>query len=354
MSLPPLYGHQSLMNRLEGAIASGRFPQAVLLTGPVGVGKQRIALRLAEVFFCRDEGCKPDSDCRSARQVRELTHPDLHWFIPLPPGGRAGRAGGKDKQIQETQEALAEAIEERRRSPIYSPPDGQASHRLASTRLLQRLAGLTPFQAKRKVIILGDADRLIVQEASQEAANALLKVLEEPTASTMLLLTSSSPDALLPTIRSRLVAIRVGRLRDLEVQNLLVKELGKEPDEAERIAQLAEGSVARALTAAEGASRGERAAERFLNAVRRGPGYWAGEALLQPPWGARGEFSTMLDALAMQLRAELQTYVDKDKTSIDKYLKAMNLVESHRIKTQKNVNPQLAMAVLAAEVAEIL
>jgi DNA polymerase-3 subunit delta' len=204
------------------------------------------------------------------------------------------------------------------------------------------------------VIILGDADRLIVQEASQEAANALLKVLEEPTANTTLLLTSSSPDALLPTIRSRLVAIRVGRLSDLEVRNLLVKELGKEPEEAERIAQLAEGSVALALTAAEGASRGDRSAERFLNAVRRGPEFWVSEALLQPPWGARGDFSAMLDALARQLRTELRTYADEDESSINKYLKAINLVESQRTKTQKNVNPQLAMAVLAVDVAEVL
>jgi hypothetical protein len=62
----------------------------------------------------------------------------------------------------------------------------------------------------------------------------------------------------------------------------------------------------------------------------------------------------MLDALAMQLRAELRTHADKDKSSTDKYLKAMSLVESHRIKTQKNVNPQLAMAVLAVDVAEVL
>jgi hypothetical protein len=62
----------------------------------------------------------------------------------------------------------------------------------------------------------------------------------------------------------------------------------------------------------------------------------------------------MLDALARQLRAELRTRVDEDKSSIDKYLKAINLVESQRIKTQKNVNPQLAMAVLAVEVAEVL
>jgi DNA polymerase-3 subunit delta' len=351
MLLHPLYGHETLMNRLAGAIASGRFPQVVLLVGPVGVGKQRIALRLAEVLFCHDEGTDPDSDCPTTHLVRELSHPDLHWFVPLPPGGRAG---DKDKQVEEVQEALAEAMEERRRNPLYLPPDGQASHRVASARLLQRIARVTPFQARRKVIVLGDADRLIAQEASQEAANTLLKVLEEPPADTTLILTSSNPEAMLPTIRSRLVAVRVGHLRDEEVQNLLEQELGKDSGEAERIAQMAEGSVTRALMAADGATERSRAAARFLRAIRRGPGTWAGEALLQPPWGARGDFSAMLDGLALELRTELSRELNDGELTVGKYIEAIRLVERHRAGTQQNLNPQVAMAVLASEVAKVL
>ncbi len=351
MSLHPLYGHETLMSRLAGTIAAGRFPQSVLLTGPVGVGKQRIALRLAELLFCHDEGTEPGPDNRTSRQVRRLGHPDLHWFIPLPQSRRSVSA---DKQIEEAQETLAELIEERRRNPIYLPMDGQSSHRVASARLLHRIAGLTPFQAKRKVIVLGDADRLVVQESSQEAANALLKVLEEPASDTTLLLTSSRPDALLPTIRSRLATVRVGRLTDAEVQKLLVTEVGMNPETAERIAVLAEGSVANALSARDGADAGSRAAKRFLAALRRGPEAWAGEALLQPPWGARGEFSAMLDALAVQLRGELRTGADGDKPFVGNYLRALKLVEEHRASTQRNVNPQLSIAVLASGLSETL
>ena len=351
MSLHSLYGHEALMNRLAGTIASGRFPQSVLLTGPAGVGKQRIGLRLAELLFCHDDGSEPGPDNRIAKQVRELGHPDLHWFIPLP---QSRRSVGADKQIEEAQEALAEIIKERRRNPIYAPMDGQSSHRVASVRLLHRIAGITPFQAKRKVILLGDADRLIVQESSQEAANALLKVLEEPTPDTTLLLTSSNPDALLPTVRSRLVTVRVGRLTDGEVQKLLVTELGLKSEEAERIAVLAEGSISNALAVRDGADQGNRAAKRFLTAIRRGPEAWVGEALLQPPWGARGEFRAMLDALAVQLRSELRGGVDHDKPNVDNYLKALKLVEEHRASTQRNVNPQLSMAVLASSIGNSL
>ncbi len=98
MSLHSLYGHEAVMNRLAGTIASGRFPQSVLLTGPAGVGKQRIGLRLAELLFCHDDGSEPGPDNRIAKQVRELGHPDLHWFIPLPQGRRSA---GADKHTEE-------------------------------------------------------------------------------------------------------------------------------------------------------------------------------------------------------------------------------------------------------------
>jgi len=83
---------------------------------------------------------------------------------------------------------------------------------------------------------VGDADRLVAQESSLEAANTLLKVLEEPPKDTFLVLTSSVPEALLPTIRSRLVAVRVGRLRDSEVERFLIEQVNTPAEKARRIA----------------------------------------------------------------------------------------------------------------------
>src|SRR5205823_2162535 len=105
------------------------------------------------------------------------------------------KATEPDKQIDEAAEALGEVMAARREKPLYERPEGMVSHALASIRLLQRRLVLTPFRAKRKVFILGDAERLVVQESSQEAANALLKVLEEPPADTVVILTAAEPQA---------------------------------------------------------------------------------------------------------------------------------------------------------------
>ena len=346
MGLTPVYGHRALLDRLAGAIASSRFPQAVLLTGPRGVGKQRLALWVAQGLLCEGGPAAPCGECQACQMVNGLRHPDLHWFVPIP-----RPKADTDRQIAEAAETLGEVIATRRERPLWTAPDGLANHSLASVRLLQRAVSLTPAMGHRKVILLGDAERLVVQEDSP-AANAMLKVLEEPPANTTLLLTTSEAQALLPTIRSRVAPIRVQRLSDQDVGAFLSRELDPPLKGAElehRIGQ-AEGSIGRALERQGGGQGADHAAERFLAAVRGGPAAWARLALGQIPWSARGEFTAMLDALALRLRAEIGAQASQSMASLRARVAALQAVESIRADAQGNVNPQLAMGVLAGQI----
>ncbi len=352
MSLRPIYGHEALLHRLAGALAASRFPQAALLLGPPGVGKQRVALWIAQGLLCEQGPGAPCGECGSCRRVLSLGHPDLHWFVPIP----RPRAGDPDKQVEEAQELLAAAIEERRNDGLWRRPDGMASHSLASARVLHRRVWVTPFTGSRKVFIIGDAERLVVQESSPEAANALLKILEEPPEDTTLILTTSDPEALLPTIRSRLVLVRVPRLADEEVRRFLVNELDPAPTGAalERRTLLAEGSIGGALGADEETDGPDRSAEELLAAVRKAPEAWLARALGQAPWAARGEFTAVLDALAVKLRAGLAEGSTSESNRLEAQLKALRLVESTRAAARGNANPQLALAVLASELEGLL
>src|SRR2546429_7386494 len=143
MPLPPMYSHEGTRNRLAGALASGRLPQGLLFEGPRGVGKQRLALWLGQALLCernrgrgQQEGC---GDCRPCRLVLTLSHPDLHWFVPVELERRAADA---DKQVELAEEALGEVLAARRERPLYEPPSGMASHGIASGRRL--LGNLAP------------------------------------------------------------------------------------------------------------------------------------------------------------------------------------------------------------------
>jgi DNA polymerase-3 subunit delta' len=348
MALPRMYGHESLRSRLEDALASGRFPQAALLLGPAGVGKQRLALWIAQGLLCERGPGAPCGACTSCRQAAELGHPDLHWIVPI----QRPKASDPDKQVDEARDLIGEAVQGRRAQRAYRPVDGMMGHPLASIRYIQRIAVLTPYRATHKVIVLGNADRLVLQEASPEAANALLKLLEEPPADTVLLLTASQPQALLPTIRSRVVPIRVGRVSDEAVRAFLLTELDPAParSELERRVLLAEGSIGRALADDGAGSGGQHAAEHVLRAVSDGPAAWSLRALGQAPWAARGDFSTMLDALALSLRHGLEERARTgDADALRRWVTAVRRVEETRAAARGNLNPQLALAVLSKE-----
>ena len=166
MPIPPLYGHEGTRNRLVGAIASGRLPQALLFEGPRGVGKQRLALWLAQALVCENPGTgkgetgkgEPCGACQPCRLVLNLSHPDVHWFVPLEPSKKSGDA---DKQVDVAEEALAMEMAARREHPLYEPPSGLAIHGIAAIRLLLRRLALKPALGQRNVFVIGDAERLV-------------------------------------------------------------------------------------------------------------------------------------------------------------------------------------------------
>ena len=150
MALPVIVGHQAARARLAEALRSGRLPQVLSISGPPGVGKQRLALWLAQLALCERRELEPCGRCRPCRLVDGLAHADLHWFVPIP----RPKAADPDKAVDEAAQAIAEVMDERRARPLYGQTDGMASHSMASVRLAaspgvahvgrRRAAGLHP------------------------------------------------------------------------------------------------------------------------------------------------------------------------------------------------------------------
>ena len=346
----PLIGHAEARRRLADSVARNRLPQVILVTGPQGVGKQRLGLWLAQLMVCERPAGEPCGACRPCRQVMGLTHPDLHWLVPIP----RPKAGEPDKQVEEASELLAEVMAARREESLYRSADGMASHPIASARLLLRRASLTPVQGGKKVFVVGEADRLVPQESSMEAANALLKFLEEPPADTWIVLTTTEPERVLPTIRSRAVPLRLARLPDALVREFAERSLPDAPRGAalDALVRHADGSIGRLLEGGEGAGKAAQEAKALLDAVTGGGGARFEKSLKQPPWSARGPFTDMLDALAVELAGRARESAPMGKAA--PFVAALERVQAARTEAQGNVNPQLLLASLAGELSEVL
>jgi len=243
--LHPLAGHDEARAALIQANAAARLPAALLVQGMRGVGKQRLALWLAQLQLCEAptrEG--PCGTCRPCRLVLGLEHPDLHWYFPVSrPTGVSG-----DRLSEALESARADALAELREQPLRpSLGDEMRGLYLGLMQSLRRRAQSRPTLSAVQVFIIADAELLVPQESSPEAANALLKLLEEPPQCTRMILTSSEPGRLLPTIRSRSVPLHLSPLSTRNVASFMVAHLGIEDDVATWAATLGQGSIGRAL-----------------------------------------------------------------------------------------------------------
>ncbi|HEV2132604.1 MAG TPA: hypothetical protein VGR27_15925 [Longimicrobiaceae bacterium] len=307
MALPPLRGHAEVRASLARAALSGVLPQSILLHGPAGVGKERLGLWLAQFLLCENRAAgEPCGRCLPCRLVERLEHPDLHWFFPLP----RPDASSPEKLREKLEELRAAELAARRADPFHLPQYERApAHFLAAVQTLQQLAATRPAMGSRKVFVVGDAEAMVPQESSPEAANAFLKLLEEPPEHTTLILTAQHPGSLLPTILSRVLPVRVRPLPREELATFLVEARGVNGEDAARVAALAHGALGRALRLLPAAGEpgaqekhrheGRRLLEAALSDGATGR-LAAAHAL--PPAGARGDFLDLLDALTGWLR----------------------------------------------------
>ena len=372
-----VFGHEDVRRDLARAVARGELPGSLLIHGPAGVGRQTLARWLARLLVCEAaDASGPCGECRACMLALDLQHPDIHWFFPLP---RPKGASSPEKLADALEEARFEALDERRRDPLYQPPaDEPAGLYLAQVRTLRKLGSTRPAMGPQQVFIVADAELLVPQEASQEAANALLKLLEEPPPATSLILTATEPDALIPTIRSRLLPVRLRPFPEREVRTFL-RDRTDADDEAIRLAaRLGRGSIGRALAFLpdeDGDSRADRlrsTARGWLDAaLAPSPTERFAAAHAERPAGARGKFGETLDFLGLWLRdlaavaagAEDQVVdvdaVDSlkqlaDRVRADEIPAAIQRVEAARDAGRINANPQLTLATLLNDLADTL
>ena len=358
MPIVPLYGHIALRARLRAAAQRGNLPASLLLHGPVGVGKQRLALWLGQSLVCASptgtgEAC---GRCQSCRYALALGHPDVHWFFPRP------RLKDSDPTTEEVLADYREAIGERAAAGgLYAPPSGSEGIFVATVRAIVQIACMSPAMAARKVFIIGDAERMVPQEGSDVAANALLKLLEEPPANTHLILTSSEPGGLLPTIRSRVVNVRVAPLAERDVEAFLADPIvvnaprGRGGRAKAGAGVTASGAPGRLLGTDERTSAVDGAKRLLETALSGDRSKTLRAAMAQGSTRARGLFSDTLDELTALLAEHVRAAVGRgdDRAALGAS-RAIARVEHAKTLAAGNVSPALIAATLLRDLTSAL
>ncbi len=205
-------GQSAAVHAVVAMLASG-MPHALLLTGPAGVGKGTLAEDIAAGLLCRadDRSIRPCRECRGCRALEHGNHPDLHRLAPIGAGLVIPIGGRDDRGVRDLVRDLA----------------------------------LLPVEGGARVAIVAAADRM-----TEDAQSAFLKTLEEPPANTVLILTASDEERLLPTIRSRCSRIRLGPVARPDVEQILVDAGLVDAPLAARLARLSAGRPGDAMALA--------------------------------------------------------------------------------------------------------
>lgn len=239
MSLRDFLGNESTVRHLREAIAADRFPHALILSGPRGAGKYTLAVKLAQTLNCLDlqqvdglpDACGVCSNCERIGQSLDLD-------------ARIDEAMAAREELREVDKKETRILIQTHPDMLVIPPDPpQLLIKLGQVRTLIREIYRMPVEAHRAVYIFTGSAFM------KEAANSLLKVLEEPPAHATIFLLAENSGDLLPTIRSRAAIVRLGAIPLAQIESLLAQHrTDLRPQQRSLVARLAQGAVGEALS----------------------------------------------------------------------------------------------------------
>lgn len=228
---------------LQRALEQERVPHAYLFHGPQGVGKRAAGLALARALLCVNNRQEPCETCPACQKTRRMVHPDVHILFPYPKGTDEEDIA---QRIQRLGEEPYAAVGYAQRPSLDDPTatsNKQVMYHIDRIHAdLLRPMSFRPVEGRHKIALVTDAEYM-----NEAAANAFLKLLEEPPAQTVFILTTSRPEQLLPTIVSRCQRLRFDPLSPEAIEQALRARTEMEPGRAATLARMADGSYMRAL-----------------------------------------------------------------------------------------------------------
>ena len=244
MRFADIIGQEELKRHLAQSVDAGRVSHAQLFTGQSGAGALALAVAYVQYLCCRHrhdgDSC---GECPDCRQITELAHPDLHWVFPV---NKQGKKSGEVMRSDDFLDLFRTLFTER--SGYFSPQEwydrldlGKTLKGMIAAReaddIIRKLS-YKSFESDYKIMLVW-----LPETMNEEAANKILKILEEPWEKTLFLLVSEQPALLLPTIISRTQEVHVPRIAPEVLERLACEQGVDDPLKARNLARLASGDL---------------------------------------------------------------------------------------------------------------
>lgn len=238
-------GQDRVKNILKNIFGSGRISHAYIFYGNKGVGKDAAAVEFAKLVNCENPvNNEPCDECKSCKDISSLRSQLFRFITALPSGKNESDndTSPLEKLEKEDFDIYREEIENKAADKYHVVNIPRANDiRISSIRQIRKEIYMTGSAGKKKIFLISEAEKM-----NPQSANSLLKILEEPPGDSMLILTTSEVNSLLPTISGRCQKIKFGDLSNAEVAKYIKdKDLGLSPGEVSFYAQLSGGSISK-------------------------------------------------------------------------------------------------------------